>query len=442
MNDSSNSGLSRRSILKGAGAGASAGLAGCINSFTGGGGDGTPLFWEYGFPNEEGAEPIWRNAFTDKFEEQTGEEIEIGRFSYEDMRQKYLTGAQSGDPDALEGVLSHLNEYVKAGSLEPLDDRVEDLDYFDGFVDSALEAMRYEGDLYGLPYNGNGRALIYRKDVFEDLGQDPPETAAEFHEVGRMINEEYDDMWAYHNCTKEGSVRAFQEWMSHVYQHTDQLFVKDGDDWSLEVSADALGQVFDNWYYQVWASDDPLGNPDHVGTGWQVNDPGYLNGQFAMIECGTWLRGWTSGDNIDDEEYTSELLDERTAVDHLPHAEEASKGTFLEVKPVMLNAHADQKDLGWEAVKAWAHPDVLNAMAEDTPGNAATPVHEDVESTLESEDWTPFTDVFETGRALAKIGWGPVRQEFYDYMQQVTYGETDPYDAGEQLHEALQNLDL
>ncbi|WP_254272544.1 ABC transporter substrate-binding protein [Haloarcula marina] len=448
--------------MKALGVGATAGLAGCGGGDGGAademGGDGgssgsdgssgssdggsgsPPLFWNYAFPNDD-SPPVWREAFIENATERLGQEPRMGRFSYEDLRQKYLTGARTGDPDAIEGVLSHLTEYVKAGHLEPLNDFAEGLDFYDGFVQSALDAVTYRGNLYGLPYNGNARALIYRLDILEELGQDVPETAAEFQEVGRMINSEYDDLWAYHNCTKDGSVRAFQEWMSHVYQHTDQLYVPDGESWSLNINADQLGQVFDNWYYQIYAADDPVGNPDQLGTGWQVNDPGYLNGEFAFIECGTWLRGWTTGDNINDSEATSQLLENNTSVAHLPYGEGGSQGTFLEVKPVMVNSHSDQKEAAKQIAAAFAEPDTLRAMGEDAKGNGMTPVHEDVESTITNENWQPFTDVFETGRALAKIGWGQVREPFYGYMQEVAYGETDPYEAGQQFHDELKNLE-
>lgn len=458
MSENSNAfSVRRRSLVKALGAGTATGLAGCTGgngagdqmdgdgttgtSRNGGGDNGpAPLFWNYAFPNDD-TPPIWRDEFLANAEDRLGRQPRMGRFTYEDLRQKYLTGARTGDPDAIEGVLSHLTEYIKAGHLEPLGDFVEELDFFDGYVDSAVDAVTFRGELYGLPYSGNARALIYRSDILDDLGLAPPETADDFHEIGREINSEYDDVQAYHNCTKDGSVRAFQEWMSHVYQHSDQLYVPDGESWSLNIGADTLGQIFDNWYYQIYATEDPIGSPDQLGTGWQVNDPGYLNGEFAFIECGPWLRGWTAGDNIDDTEATKRLLDENTGVTHLPVGEGGSRGTFLEVKPVMVNSHSDQKTGAKQTIAAFAEPDTIRAMGEDTPGFAVTPVHEEVESTISNENWQPFTDVFETGRALAKIGWGQVREPFYMYMQEVAYGETDPYEAGQQFHDELTALE-
>ncbi|WP_415379455.1 ABC transporter substrate-binding protein [Halosimplex sp. TS25] len=457
MHDSDTPGRTRRSIVKTLGVGAAVGLAGC----SGGGGDGgsgdggdggdgdsgttesgeKALMWEYAFPNEQGAEPVWKNAFEANYEERVGQEIEIGRFSYEDLRQKYLTGARTGDPDAIEGVLSHLTEYVKAGHLESLDGWAEELDHYDGFVESALDACRYKGELYGLPYEGNGRAFIVRKDILDELGQDVPQTTSELHEVGRMINEEVDGVTAFHNCTKDGSVRAFQEFMSSVYQFTDSLYVPDGDSWSLDVEAEALGKIFDDYYYQIYAADNPVGDPDDLGTGWQTNDPGYINGNYAFIECGTWLQGWTSGENINDTETAEDILNNKTRVAHIPRSEGGEKGTFLEIKPVMVNSHSEQKQKAKSAVAAWTEPDTLEAMAEDSPGKAMTPVHDGIESTIDDDDWAPFTEVFETGSALAKITWGPVRQEFYPLMQEVAYGRTDPYKAGDQFHSALTGLE-
>ncbi|WP_211194979.1 ABC transporter substrate-binding protein [Halorhabdus amylolytica] len=456
----SGTGITRRRMIGVTGAGvATTLLAGCGSGGTaetdsdggteestdsGGGSGEQALMWEYGFPNTQGVEPVWRNTFEAKYEELAGEELTISRFAYEDLRQKFLTGARTGDPDAIEGTLSHFSEYLAAGHLAQLDDLANELDYFDGYIDNAIDAMRYQGDLYALPYEGNARAFFVRQDILDELGQDIPETVSDFHEVGRMINEEYDDVVAYHNCTKDGSVRAFQEFMSHIYQHTDNMYVPEGDSWSLNVEAETIGQVFDNWYYQMYAVDNPVADPDDLGTGWQTNDPGYINGNYAFIEGGTWIRNWTSGENINDSDTAQDILDNKTQIAHFPRGEGASKGTFLEIKPVMANAHSDQLEKAKTAVQAYTHPDVLSeGMAQDpeASGSAMTPVHEDVESTIDSENWEALTEIFETGRALAQVTWGPVREEFYTYMQQVAYGETDPYDAGEQFHSALQDLE-
>lgn len=456
MRDSSQGTTSRRKIVKSLGIGAGVALAGCSSNggdgsgsgngggggdSLGGGGGGsgnTPLHWDAGLPSDAQNQKDTISAIQSYFEERTGEQLDITDFTYEDARSGFLTGARSGDPDSIEGVLEHLTEYIEADLIEPITDKAKSLEWYDGYVESTIDAMSFQGELYALPYSGNGRALVYRRDILEELGQEPPETADEFLELGRLIKSEM-DITPFHNCTKDGGVRAFQEWMSHVYQHTDNLYVSEGDGWALNIDAETLGLIFDKFYYQVWAGNDPIANTDQLGTGWQVNDPEYINGNLAMIECGPWIRGWNSGPEIDNSDAAKALLDEKTAIAHLPYANGGSQGTYLEVKPVMVNAHSDQKDLGFEAVASRCSPTVMKAVSEID--GTITPVHKDVESTLKNDNWMAFTDVFKSGRALAKISWGPVRQEYYPAMQEVAYGKTDPYKAGENLHSALKGLE-
>lgn len=475
MKDTDGKRVNRRKLLRGIGIGAGIGLAGCSGDGGDGGSDGdsdgdggngggsdggsddtpTPtqamggddggsgdalLHWDAGLPNDEADRNETITALQESFNERTDSEVEVTDFTYEDLRSGYLTGARSGDPDTAEGVLSHLTEYAKAGLIEPITEEAQNLEWFDGYVDSTIDAMRYDGEIYALPYTGNGRAFVYRIDVFEELGRDPPETADEFLEVGRMIRDEM-DITPFHNCTKDGGVRAFQEWMSHVYQHTDNLYVQEDGGWVVNIDADALGLIFDKFYYQVWASDNPIANPDQLGTGWQTNDPEYINGNVAMIECGPWIRNWNSGPNIDDGDVAVDILDNKTGIAQLPYAEGGSPGTYLEVKPVMANAESDQKDLAFDMVATRCNPEVIQQTGEVEPGEIITPVHDDVESSLDNENWQEFTEVFKTGRALAKIAWGPVRQEFYPEMQNVAYGEKDPYTAGEDMHAALKDLE-
>jgi hypothetical protein len=107
----------------------------------------------------------------------------------------------------------------------------------------------------------------------------------------------------------------------------------------------------------------------------------------------------------------------------------------------MVNANSDSKGLAFDMAATRCAPDVMNSLTDVSPGLFVTPVHDDVESSLDNENWQPFTEVFRSGRALAKIAWGPVRQEFYPAMQNVSFGEKDPYDAGEDLHTALTDLE-
>lgn len=456
MRDNDESSVSRRRVLKRIGGTAGTvgivSVAGCTGSGSGGGDNGSGgtsaggeggtsdiLFW-FGSVQPESPDGQFQDWYQSTYEDENpNADLTISGLRYADRRQKFLTGGRQGEPDYIEGVLSHLTEFQKADLLEPLTDRAENLDHWDGFTDGAKEAVTYDGEVWGIPSTGNGRALLYRKDIFEELGLEPPETVEQFHEAGRTINEEKDDMWAFHNCTKDSSVRAFQEWISHVYQHEDNVFAQNDGSWELVPSAETLGTVFKNWYSEVYASDNPIANPDALGTGWQVNDYGYLNGDYAMIECGPWITNMVSGDGVDDSNAAKTRIQENTVVKHLPHADGANRGTFLEVKPMMVNAHSPDKELAWEGVKLRTSLEAFRKMKE-VGLSLATPIHSEISSSLENENLAAFEDVIQTGRPLAKVAWGPVRSAFYEEMQPVAYGEKEPMAAGESFHSKLTDL--
>jgi ABC-type glycerol-3-phosphate transport system substrate-binding protein len=425
-----------------AGAGLAAILAGCSgstntgsNGTNAGGSSGengstTVVYWS-SIVDDENIEP-WNNWY----KEQADVNVELQGFAYEDLQEKYLTGARTGTPDMVEGVLSHLSDYVKADLMAPLDERVGNKNNFDGYFDNTTNALRYQDALYGLPLDGNGRGLLYRKDILDKYGFDVPQTAEEFHEIGREINKNEDGMAGYQNCTKSGGIRAFQEWISHVYQQEEALYKVDGDSWTLVPSADTLGQIFDNWYAQVWAADQPLANTNNLGTGWQVLDPGYASGNFAMCPEGPWMK--TAQQEAS--ENASSILDDKTAVTHLPRGEGGEKGTYLEVEWTGINANTEKMDAAWEATDLYTSNASYQQFAEVSPGNWVTPIHDSIETTVDDEDWKPFAEVFKTGTALAFISWGSTRDALSESMQKVAYGESDPYKEGKTLHSRLQDI--
>ncbi|RJT01489.1 ABC transporter substrate-binding protein [Halococcus sp. IIIV-5B] len=403
----------------------------------GGGGQTELLFWTESFNNS--AAKKWENWYRNTLKQQNSVSLSVSASTYADRRENFLTGARQGQPDYLEGILNHLTEFQAAELIEPLTDYAEQLDYWDGFTDGAIRAVTYKGDVWGMPWTGNGRALLYRNDIFDDLGLEPPETAQQFLKVGRTIKEQRDDITPFHNCTKDGSSRGFQEFMSHVYQHEDQLYSVNNGSWEVVPDADALVSVFTNWYHNVWASDNPIANTDQLGTGWQVLDYGYLNGDYAMVECGPWILDSVSEDAVEDQKAAEQIMFENTTVKALPHDSNASRGTFLEVKPVMVNSFSSNKQKAKEAAGLYCSPQAFRKM-KNTGMNLATPLHTDISSTIETKSLQPFKQVAKTGRPLAKVPWGETREAIYPKIQGVAYGEMDPQQAGQTLHEELTQI--
>lgn len=425
--------ISKRDFLKASGAAAAVSVAGCLGDDDD---EGLTFWWVEGESEQFEDLNEWIQETT---EEETGKELELTEYAYSDLRQNVLTGGRQGTPDVMDGVIEHPGDYVAADIIEPLTDHTDDVPHFDGFLDSALDAFRFQDELWALPYTGNGRALVYNKEVLAEYGYEdgPPLDLDEFMDLAATINEDHDDMNGYHMTTERGEVRVTQEFLSHVYQHTDgNLFEWDGDDWELQADAGIFEAVLGDIYYEMFNGDRPTLDTEYRGSGWETNDVGYTEEEHAMIHCGPWI------DVFRDTDQQEEVLDEKTSISLLPRHADANDSTYLEVKPLMVNAHSDDVESAVTVASLFSSPESLELLSEIDPGAIATPVHEDLESTLEDEGWMAFNDAFENGVAPAPIAWGRIRDPIYDAIEEVIFDDQSPSEAAEDLETAMREEDV
>jgi len=144
MSENSDGGLrpSRRDVLGGLGAGATAALAGC-SSLTGGGGSTSLDFWLFGgIP----AERDYISSHTEDYEE-----YDVN-YAHQEWGEKYqiIASAAANDnlPDVMAGQCQQIPDYVGAGALQPLDQEEfqEDLEEInDRFIQANVDTLHYTG---------------------------------------------------------------------------------------------------------------------------------------------------------------------------------------------------------------------------------------------------------------------------------------------------------
>ncbi len=116
------------------------------------------------------------------------------------QEQVNLALSAGGDSpyDIVHGANGQVAEWAGAGWMMPLNDMVEK--YWDEYnlgdiPATAWEGATLDGNIYGVPMVGNTLHMIYRTDIFEELGLEVPETYAEVIEVCNTIgldNPDYD----------------------------------------------------------------------------------------------------------------------------------------------------------------------------------------------------------------------------------------------------------
>jgi ABC-type glycerol-3-phosphate transport system substrate-binding protein len=123
------------------------------------------------------------------FERETGIRVKIETVPESENLTKtnLILSSQSPEYDVLLVATNDLAAGVKAGWYEPIDSYLPaDFDLND-FPKTLLELLTVDGRLYSLPIRAETNILMYRKDVFQQLGLRVPTTMSEFMSTAKTL---------------------------------------------------------------------------------------------------------------------------------------------------------------------------------------------------------------------------------------------------------------
>ncbi|QLG48171.2 extracellular solute-binding protein [Natrinema halophilum] len=172
--------MQRRSVLKSIGGVAGgAALAGCTGLFTSGGNDAA--LW-HDFTD---AEKDTVDGFLEQFNDETDHEIEASSIS--NLGDQLETALPSNDgPMSFAWAHDWVGKEHEDGNLYDATDDI-DVDVDSTYTEVAAGAVRWEDNLYGLPYGAETTALLYNKDLVDE----PPETADEMVSIMERVDTDY-----------------------------------------------------------------------------------------------------------------------------------------------------------------------------------------------------------------------------------------------------------
>ncbi|GGE26222.1 sugar ABC transporter substrate-binding protein [Pullulanibacillus camelliae] len=125
------------------------------------------------------------------FEKEEGIKVKIQSLPWDSAHDKLLTAVASGKgPDVIQMGTSWMPEFADAGALLDLSKYMKDHPDFneDNFFPGAVESMKYDGKVYGIPWYVEARVLYYRKDLLQNVGyNEPPKTWDELVDAGKKL---------------------------------------------------------------------------------------------------------------------------------------------------------------------------------------------------------------------------------------------------------------
>ncbi|HWY92474.1 MAG TPA: sugar ABC transporter substrate-binding protein [Chthoniobacterales bacterium] len=355
---------------------------------------------------------------------------------YQDAQQKFIVQGRRGKPDVIEGVLEGMIAYQRGGLLAPLDDYFGKWPDKSQFIQSTLKALTINGKLYGVPYNTNVRVLLYRKDLFQKYSLNPPKTWDDMLQAAATISAKEKGVAGLGLTTKSGSVRTFQEFISWFFQVNAGENPYKYDDaakkWTLNTTPEKLAQVLKLYNDIFFGANPSAANQNTRGNDYQATDTDYVSGKSAMVPMGPWIyANRTTGD------VAKKILEEETGVAPLPLPSGGTQATYLEVKPIMINANSKEKDAAWEVIKVLAGKDFV-ALENKLEG--VNPPRQDVADLPDfKNDWwqQAFVTQLPTGVALAPINWGLVVNDLTEALQKVIYKNSTAEDTAKELYNTL-----
>lgn len=138
---------------------------------------------------EDGGEyAIWYESIKSEFEEKTGATVKLEGASNEAVLSEAM--AKSGYYDVLTVDGPLIPQWASLGYLMPLDEYMDESELND-FYDAALDSVKWNDQLYCMPYLVHGPVLFYRKDLLENAGYDhAPMTVDEYFEMSKALTNE------------------------------------------------------------------------------------------------------------------------------------------------------------------------------------------------------------------------------------------------------------
>ena len=375
-------------------------------------------------------------AFLDEvaaeFTEQTGAEVEFEEVQWADAHDRFVTSIAGGTtPDIAETGTTWTAEFADAGALLELDEYV---DAEDGLRDDLVEGLEvagtYDDKLYGMPWYAGVRSIIYRADIFEELGLEAPKTWDDIITAGEAIKAAHPEIMPF-PVPGDAEFQVYP-W---VWGAKGEIATLDGDTWTSELDS-AESQEGIQFYTDLATKH---GFSSAGATTWKETDlrDAFVAGNVAMMLSGSWTPNAIIEANPD--------LEGKLGAAVIPGQDGGIAPSVLGGSHLSVFNTTENADLAWQLVELMTTGAFAEQWADETgyfPG-----VQSAMEEALASTDplVAPFAQQMVEGGASVPVtpNFGAVqaKKTTNAMMQSILSGqkdvETAAKDAAAEMTELL-----
>jgi len=213
------------------------------------------------------------------------------------------------------------------------------------YVSSLVDAATLNGKVYGKPWYAGARALIYRKDMLEKAGVEPPTTWDETMAAAKAIKSKVG------GGVYPVSFTGLSEhmYLPTIWQAGGQIATQDGETWKSALNSPEAAKALD--YYASFYKD---GLDPKAAVGWEEPDAqtAFANGDVAMLIAG----GWTYNSII----ATKPELEKKMGTALTPAGPSGQNTAFAGGSHLVQFQESKNKDLGAAFIDFMLEPAQLN----------------------------------------------------------------------------------
>lgn len=209
-------------------------------------------------------------------------DVNVELIAYEDFFPKWTASIESGNlPDLSFFGYQEIGQFYASGIMRDLTPLVEKIEENYGKIfEKSKKAVTFEDKIYGIPFWGEGTALYYRKDLYQEKGiSAPPNTWDEFKEYSIKLTDPQKGIFGAGIGYGAGNSDA--EWLSRsiIWAFGGAIYSEDGKSAVIN-SPETLEAI--NFITQLF-KEDKVTPPGAVGWDDGGNNTSYISGQSAMV---------------------------------------------------------------------------------------------------------------------------------------------------------------
>ncbi|MEE4118535.1 MAG: extracellular solute-binding protein [Paracoccaceae bacterium] len=272
------------------------------------------------------------------FEEETGIAVEVIPVTESDLGTRATAAFAAGDlPDVIYHTLQYALPWAEAGILdtEAATDVIEDLGP-QTFASGALEMAAVEGGYASVPVDGWTQMIVYRKDLFDEAGLEPPSSYANVLAAVEALHNP-PEMYGFVAATK-----VDENFMSQVLEH---VFLANGvspvdEDGFAPLDEAATTEVLE--FYKAIAEASPPGE-----LYWDQSRTLYFSGDAAMIIWSPFILDELAGlrdsapPTINDDPTSAELASKTGIVTNFSGPSNPDGAAWADIRYFGITADAD-----------------------------------------------------------------------------------------------------